>query len=340
MNAIPPRDRETRVLRVAGLQLAARPGAIEANLEHATPWLEEAVRRGARLVVLPELYSSGYFLTRDIWDAAEPPAGPTLRWLKHNARRLGIHLGCGFLQAEGDDFFNTFVLCGPEGEIAGRVGKRNAETYFFQGIRGGTHVIETPFGRVGVGICADNHFVFLPLLMQAAAVDLMLMPHASPAPTRPGGLVNEHDITGARAKARGMAPLYARLLGVPAVFVNQVGPMGGCRGRRPGILFKLLDPDNFRLTGLSTIADTGGQVKAELGWNEEGIVIADVTLDPARKARIRPESHGGWLHPGSAVLRRLILPLDGALGRLSYALSPSRKRRARRVSSAAGSRDG
>ena len=66
---------------------------------------------------------SGYFLTEEIWDCAEPWNGPTYAWLTALARRMGIFLGTSFLEAEGEDFYNTFALATPEGEIAGRVRK-------------------------------------------------------------------------------------------------------------------------------------------------------------------------------------------------------------------------
>jgi N-carbamoylputrescine amidase len=328
----PQGHREVRVIRIAGLQLAPHPGVIAANLEHATTWVEEAARRRAQLVVLPELYSSGYFLTRDIWDSAEPSDGPTVRWLKSTARRLSIYLGSGFLAVEGDHFINTFVLCGPDGEVSGLVKKRNAEAYFFMRVHSSAHIIDTRLGRIGVGICADTHMVFLPLLMQKMAVDIALLPHAWPAVTRASRFVSEDDIAQFHAKARGMAPLYTQLLGVPALFVNQVGPAGAGPGPRPGIVLKMFKHGNHSLVGLSCIVDSDGEIKAELGSTEEGMVIADVTLDPALKACAKPASYGGWVHPVSAITRRLIFPIDIVLGKLSYTFSAERKRKARRIS--------
>lgn len=99
---------------------------------------------------------------------------------------MGIWLGAGLVETDGRDFFNVFILCGPDGNIAGTARKDNAEAFCFK--RGlGIHVIETTIGRIGVGICADNHFASLIALLQAEAVDLILMPHAWPTRCeRPG----------------------------------------------------------------------------------------------------------------------------------------------------------
>lgn len=59
--------------------------------------------------------------------------------------------------AHGSDFFNAFVLAGPDGEVAGRACKSNAEANAFRRGRH-QHVIDTPIGPIGIGICAGNQF--------------------------------------------------------------------------------------------------------------------------------------------------------------------------------------
>ena len=62
-------------------------------------------------------------------------------------------MGTSFLEAEGDDFYNTFVLVGPTGREAGRVRKQTPamyEPWFFRG-QPGSHVIETGWAGSGSG---------------------------------------------------------------------------------------------------------------------------------------------------------------------------------------------
>ena len=90
----------------------------------------------------------------DTWDAGEPSNGKTVQWLKATSRRLHVWLGTSFLEADGADFYDTFVLTAPSGEEAGRVRKQNPagpEAYFFRGDIG-PHVITTAIGKIGVGI--------------------------------------------------------------------------------------------------------------------------------------------------------------------------------------------
>jgi N-carbamoylputrescine amidase len=323
-------------IRVAAVQLHTQPAQVQANLDHALPLVERAAAAGAMLVVLPELAASGYSLSRLLWDAAETRSGPTVQWLSATSRRLGVYLGTGLVEAAGADFYDTYALAGPDGDVLGYVRKTMAETGLFRSEHG-RHVIDTPFGRVGIGICADNHFVPMVRLMQRESPDLMLMPHAWPGAWRTGGLVNQRDVTDTNAKARGLAGLYAGLLGVPAIFANHSGPLGS--EDWSGLLGRLMPPDQFRFLGQSTIVDSDGATLAQLDSEVEDVLVAEIHLTAARKIRAQPTVYGsyggGFLHPSTSnnLARDALLYLDSTYGRLSYLWSRDRRKRAGRVSS-------
>jgi N-carbamoylputrescine amidase len=311
-----------RTLRVAAVQTAAAE-SVSAGLERATPLVQRAAAEAAELVVLPELMAVHYVFTEEMWDSAEPTNGPTVEWLSDLARSLRIWLGTSFLEATGEDFYNTFVLVGPTGEEAGRVRKQSPamyEPWFFRG-EAGSHVIRTDLGTIGVGICNDNHRSYLPALLQRAGADLVLMPHCWPLPRKAGGAISERDIRRWRKIQSGLAPRYARLLGVPAVFVNKVGPYAS-----PAPLSWLPASTGMVFPGHATIADSDGRVKAELG-DAEGIVTAPVTLDPALKVRAVPRTHGSYVYP-AGLAGMLVLPPAWLFGR-AYSASSERRRRAR-----------
>jgi N-carbamoylputrescine amidase len=311
-----------RTITVGAVQVRSEPGQVALNLAHATPFVERAAAEGADLVVLPELFSCGYVPNRAVWDSAEPADGLTAAWLASTASRLGIHLGAGTVETDGADFFNVFVLADPRGRIAGRAYKANAEAGVFRRDRH-QHEIDTELGRIGVGICADNQFVAHLRLMHERGVDLVLMPHAWPTPARAAGLVSEADVRLQRERVGDLPRLYARLLGVPVVFVNQVGPLLPIGG----ILGRLMDPGIWRLRGRSMIVDSDGSVAGQLS-EEEGALVGTVSMDLARGRFEEPTGFGGWLQPGSALARRVFIPLDIATGRLSYALSRTRPTKA------------
>lgn len=269
-------------------------------------------------------------MVRAVWDLAEPEGGPIEQWLTGTSKRLGVYLGAGLIEAAGEDFYNTFVIAGPDGKIAGRVRKTQVEYMLFKPGELSSHVIDTLIGRIGVGVCADTHMTFLPKLMQEQGVDILLMPHAWPIPYKLSKLISEKDIKDADENARGYAALFVKMLGVPVMFVNHTGPIEG--GRWAGILGGLMDAEHMRYAGYTTIVDSDLAVMAQTQL-DEGVLISDVVLDPSRKVKGTIPDYGGWVHPGEALLRKVILPVEISCGKLGYRLSSERKRKASAVSS-------
>ncbi len=317
-------DREvTRTVRVAAVQMESRNGCIAENLARAALLVEQASKEGAQLALLPELMSTGYLLAEGIWEAAEHADGPTVAWLKANSKRLHMFLGTSFLEADGDDFFNTFALADPQGEVSGRIRKRSPavwEAYFFKG-EPSSHAIDTALGKIGVGICYDNEKAAVAEAMSRQSVDLVLMPHSRPVSSGSSGIFSKENMI--RGQER-IAPLYASLLGVPVVLANKCGPW---ESPIPGPQLVKLSGSAF--TGRSMIIDSDCSIKGRLG-EEEGVIVADVTLDPARKRHPVLPHYGRYVTPGPP--QRVLVRLVESMGQLSYAANSKRKGRARSMS--------
>jgi len=270
--------------------------------------VEKAAKLGAQFVLLPELMPGGYKLTEPIWDGAEPANGRSVTWLMATAERLGIYLGMSYLEAEGRDFYNTFVLATPKGKIAGRVRKNppaSVEAYFYKA-GSDAHVIDTDIGRIGVGICYENILHERLCELMDASVDLVLQPTSAgrPKPMLPG------DVERFDHMLRQGPPHHASVLGVPVVMANKSGPL---ETEMPGWLPKL----KSSFPGLSAIVDSDGSVKASLG-EDEGVIVADVHLDPERKRQERPECHGArWAMP--VPWYAFLWPLTQRMGEKAYA---------------------
>jgi predicted amidohydrolase len=85
------------------------------------------------------------------------PEGKYFQRLAALADQLNIHLVAGMLEADGEKRYNTAVLIGPDGRLIGKYHKQKLEHELVRNTPGeGSPVFETPYGRVGLMICADR----------------------------------------------------------------------------------------------------------------------------------------------------------------------------------------
>jgi len=89
----------------------------EANFERLRPWVAKAAAGGARLLVLPEMFACGFSMATE--RIAEPPEGPSTRFLREQAARHGLWLAGSIPERPepGERPFNTLLVVGPEGEL-------------------------------------------------------------------------------------------------------------------------------------------------------------------------------------------------------------------------------
>jgi N-carbamoylputrescine amidase len=308
---------------VSAIQPLAGDASVRINLERAESLVREAKEKGAELVLLPEFLSTGYRLEPSIWNRAEPANGETAKWLSSQARENSIWLGTSFLEASGEDFFNTFILVNPEGEEVIRIRKSTpaaTERFFFKGDRS-KRVVDTPLGRIGISICYEGVLAGTMKELNESDVDFMLMPMSAPVPTLNYPL-KPADIQDYIDTIRNIASDVAHELGVPTVMANKTGPW------KTNPPWPLPKEDSY-FPGMSVICDADGSEKARLG-DETGVVVAEIVLDPRRKKAKLIESHGKWARAVPKVFN--LLGLAGFIGKIRYALSIKRRRLASRIS--------
>jgi predicted amidohydrolase len=150
-----------RRVRLATIHL--RPGAGTSPGEKCrqfAPLIEEAARRGANLVVLPETLT--YYGSKGSYaDSAESIPGPSTEYFGKLARQHDLYVVAGLLERDRHLVYNVAVLIGPDGAI---VGKYRKVTLPRSEIEGGVApcdeypVFTTRFGRVGMMVCYDGFF--------------------------------------------------------------------------------------------------------------------------------------------------------------------------------------
>ena len=117
----------------------------------------------AELIVLPELFHSGYLFTsaEEVLSLAEEiPGGKTVKFLGRLASRNNVHIVAGVCEKEGNQLFNSAVLVGPEGwrGTYRKMHLYNGEKLWFQPGGEGFKVFDIGSCRVGLMICFDWFF--------------------------------------------------------------------------------------------------------------------------------------------------------------------------------------
>ena len=313
------------VLTVATVQVACTLGDREGNLANATKYIEQAAQQGAKLVLLPEMMPGGYTLNEAIWETAEPFDGPSTQWMRWLSRRLNLYLGTSFLEADGENFYDTFVLTSPDGEIVAKVRKNppaSFEAYFFAG---GTdcHWFDTPIGRIGVVICFENALYERYAELQQAGIDIYLRPFSG-ASFEAKFPVRQRDVDVLNAALRDGTAETAKLMGIPVVMSNKVG-------RMVTTLPAGFPAQDIEFPGFSAIADSDGSLLGQLGPGNQGVVVGTVHLDLRRKKKeLLPRAFGRWT--GRLPWWAFVWILTQRMGERAYAKSASRKSKALGVS--------
>jgi len=152
-------------MKIAFIQFAPAYLDRDANLSHVEAMVDAV---DADLVVLPELFTSGYFFqsTSDAAQLAEPiPEGPTTDCLTAWARASEATYVAGLPEQEGNRLFNSAVVVGPDG-FAGRYRKvhlfNEEKEHFTPGDEGfSVFTCQSRNGtsyRLGLMICFDWYF--------------------------------------------------------------------------------------------------------------------------------------------------------------------------------------
>jgi len=117
----------------------------------------------ADLIVLPEFFATGYqfISTEEVSQLAEEiPQGHTTQSLIGLSREKDMYIAAGLPEKDGDKFYNSAILTGPEGFI-GVYRKTHLffeEKLWFTPGNTGFLVFPAPIGRIGIMICFDWFF--------------------------------------------------------------------------------------------------------------------------------------------------------------------------------------
>lgn len=162
------RIKEDMNIKVGLAQLSLPRGKPQENLEKVREWLGRTEVESLDLILLPELWASGYDLANSSRYASEVDQG-IFREMKRLAAEKELLIGGSLLERDGDQVFNTFFLYGPQKEVYYR--KIHLFGLLSEGdwLSAGQHLVMTEIRgiKTGLATCYDLRF---PEMFRAYAV--------------------------------------------------------------------------------------------------------------------------------------------------------------------------
>ncbi len=171
------------MISAAAIQFSIIPGDIDANLLHAREALRRASKQGARLAVLPEMWSSG-FTGKTLPSLARRTAG-IVEELMALSQTLGLVIVGSMPEPNGDRVFNSVHLI-DNGRLAGIYRKMHLfsllgeDRIFSAG--DGWLLADTTMGKIGVIVCYDLRFPELSRRLAVEGAEILCVPAQWPRP--------------------------------------------------------------------------------------------------------------------------------------------------------------
>jgi N-carbamoylputrescine amidase len=262
----------TRTIRVAAIQ-ASFGMDLHKNVARVAELVREAAAQGAQVILPPELFQGPYFCVaqEERWFKEAHPwrTHPCVTALAPLAAELGVVIPISIFEREGPHYFNSLVMADADGSLLGVYRKSHIpdgpgymEKYYFRPGDTGFKVWDTRFGRLGVGICWDQWYPEAARAMALMGAEVLLYPTAI------GSEPHDDTLDTAQPWRRAMQGHAVSNI-IPVVGANRTGfepwdgyPNGG-----------------QRFYGSSFIADHRGDLVAEFGREDEGVLTAEFDLD-------------------------------------------------------------
>ncbi|QDQ97148.1 carbon-nitrogen hydrolase family protein [Tomitella fengzijianii] len=295
-----PGPARSETVLAAAVQLDARIADVDHNLRRCEELADDAGARGARIIALPEFFTTGIAFEPALSHAALPPGGSATALLQRLAVRHHALVGGSFLCRDDDgEVRNAYFLAGPDGALLGRHDKDLPtmwENSFYIG-GGDPGLIGLPpdaFGGMsaaptaGAAVCWELMRTGTARRLRGR-VDLMMTGSGwwTVPQWRPRGLFERWEARN-EATARRAAADFSRYVGAPLVHAAHCGPVD-CRMPWTPLRYR------GRLEGATLIADSHGHVLAERTRDEgPGVVTAPITVGRTRPGESLPRRY--WLH--------------------------------------------
>ncbi len=267
------------------------------NIDHAENLVETACKKGAQIILLQELFETGYFCQEEKQEyfslATSLEENPAVNHFSKVAKKLNVVLPISFFERSNKAFYNTIAVIDADGSILGIYRKCHIpdgpgyeEKFYFNPGDKGFKVWFTKFADIGVGICWDQWFPEAARIMALKGAELLFYPTAIGSEPADGANDSKNHW---QTCMQGHSACNM----IPVVASNRIGTE---------------QFQNSRITfyGSSFITDHKGQVKTQAGRSDESVITATFDLEQIRLERAawglfrdrRPSQYGPLLSNG------------------------------------------
>ncbi len=260
-----------RSVTVAAMQLALCDDR-DANIAAVSALVRDAAKTGAQIILPPELFEGHYFCQAE--DEAEfaraKPLGEHMAVIAMQslASELGVCIPTSFYERDGPHYYNSLAMIGPDGVVAGVYRKSHIpdgpgyeEKYYFRPGNTGFKVWPVFEATIGAGICWDQWYPECARAMALIGAEMLFYPTAIGSEPYDDGFDTSQMW---RRAMQGHAVSNC----MPVIASNRIGTEGA-----------------QTFYGHSFITNEFGDIIAEFGRDETGVLVATLDLDLAAERR-------------------------------------------------------
>ena len=262
------------MVKIAAIQMQMSENRV-VNVQKAKAMLREAAKKGANIILLPELFEGLYFcndMVERYFQCAQPREGNRLiAEFSTLAEELGVVVLLSYFEKAQESYFNSLVVIDVDGRVLDNYRKTHIpdgagyeEKFYFTPGDTGFKVWSTHYGKIGAGICWDQRFCETARALTLMGAELIFYPTAI-------GSEPEVNIDSKEHWQR-VQMGHAATNTVPVIAANRVGVEQG-------------ESCEITFYGSSFITDYTGKKIAEASRNEEEIIYGDFDLEEIAKQR-------------------------------------------------------
>ena len=236
-------------ITIAVAQSPASLDGTAARLDWLDTMLRDPALADTDLLLLPELFTSGYNIGNAVTDRAEPRDGPSARRIETLAARHTLAIAYGYPERTPEGIYNAAQCIGPDGALAHHqklaIPPGREQGHYLPGA--GTTLFDWRGVRIAVLICYDIEFTEPARHVAGQGAELILVPTALGAQWS----VVARNLIPARAFENGTFIAYANHAGTEGdlTYLGEstiTGPDGSDltrAGAAPQVLTARIDPE-------------------------------------------------------------------------------------------------